>query len=290
MKQFSLALMAIFTLLSFTACDDDSDDGSMTDPTFGSIEIEFDNVIGSNDDQRGFGLSEVGSTDYSYSNGMEQNFNVTLLRYFVSNVRLEGEDGLVYEDETLVDAVNSKGYYLIDEADGSSQTVTLENVPTGEYDRIVFTLGVDSSGVLEGAAGGVLDPATNHMFWNWNAGYVALKFEGQSDVSVGGAFGETVDQDTPNGIVYHLGGWKEVDGAPAFTNNVREISLDFDSHAHVAAEEVPRVHLEFDVESIFKGPGGDIDFTGNNNVHRPVDGSNAIDNVVAAFRFDHIHE
>lgn len=290
MQQFSLFLLAIMVLLSFSSCDDDDNVTGGDQAEFGQVEVEFDNVIGSNDNQRGFSLSDLGSEDYNYTTAAGQTFNVSLLRYFISNVRLEGDNGLVYEDEALIDALDSKGYYLIDEADNSSRVITLDNVPVGEYDRIVFTLGVDSTGVLEGAAGGVLDPATNRMFWNWNAGYVALKIEGQAAASTGGATGEMIVPDNSKGIVYHLGGWKEVDGAPAFTNNIREISLDFDSNATVEGVETPRVHLEFDVESLFSGPGGDIDFTGNVNVHRPVDGSNMVNNAAAAFRFDHIHE
>jgi len=289
MKQSFLALAALFFLISFTGCDDE-DDNQMIENTFGSVEVEFDNVIGPNDNQRGFSLSEVGSEEYAYTNGMGQDFNVSLLRYFISNVRLESNDGRVFEDETLVDAITSKGYYLIDEDEAASRVITLEDIPAGNYDRIVFTLGVDESGVLEGAAGGTLDPATNRMFWNWNAGYVALKFEGQAEASTGGAGGEMISAEMDHGIVYHLGGWKEVEDAPAFTNNIREITLDFDTPAQIADGELPRIHLEFDVASIFSGPGGDVDFTGNNNVHRPVDGTTAVDNAAAAFRFDHIHE
>ncbi len=295
MKQLSF-FAALLAVLFITACSKD-DDTNMQEPAFGNVEVEFDNVFGPNDNQRGFSLEPVGSSNYAYTNALGQEFNVSLLRYFISGIRLEGHDGLVFEDEMKVDATTSKGYYLIDEADFASQVVELKDVPAGEYHRIVFTLGVDSTGVLEGAAGGVLDPATNRMFWNWNSGYVAMKFEGQSSAAAGGANGELINPDMPNGLVAHIGGWKDIPGSTAFVNNVKEITLEFDGHLKVEGHSdgghshgAPRVHLEFDVAGIFDGPAVQYDFGGNNNVHRPVDSRDLATNAAAAFRFDHIHE
>lgn len=292
MKQTSVFIFFLASLLLIAGCKKEDDHGDHNEP--GSVEIEFDNVIGPNDNQRGFSLVPVESTDYTYANALGQQFNTSMLRYYISKIRLEGHDGLVFEDEMAVDATSSKGYYLINEADFASQVVKLENVPAGEYHRVVFTLGVDSTGVREGAAGGVLDPATSRMFWNWNSGYVALMFEGQSAVSAGGAVGQMIRPEMPQGLVAHMGGWKEVPGSAAFVNNIKEVTLDFDGHLHVRGggdhNHAPRVHLEFDVLGIFNGPAGQYDFTGNNNVHRPVDSRMLATNAAAAFRFDHIHE
>ncbi len=218
---------------------------------------------------------------------MDQPFNITLLRYFISEVTLEGPNGVIFKDKMDVSATGSEGYYIIDESNTASQTILLENVPPGEYNKIVFTVGVDESGVSEGAAGGDLDPATNNMFWNWNAGYIAVKFEGQSNVSAGGANGETIVPENKQGLIYHIGGWKNVDDTPFVYNNKR-LSYDFFSKLIVTPRNNSRVVMTFDVLSMLHGDYT-VDFTGNNNVHKPSDGKAIADNLIKAFAFDHLH-
>ncbi|MBK7407507.1 MAG: hypothetical protein IPJ40_05110 [Saprospirales bacterium] len=255
MKNISL-LAILFSLFLVASCTDKSVD-PVDEP--GPVGLEFDNVAIINDIVRQLNLKTIGDTEYDLMNGMDQQFNVTLLRYYISHIVLEGPNGEYFEDEVSVSATDSKGYYLIDESDATSQAVELENVPAGRYNKLSFTVGVDEDGVLEGAAGGALDPA-NKMFWNWNSGYIGVKFEGQSDVSIGGASGETVLTDNPKGMVYHIGGWKDIDGTPFVYNN-RRLTLNFDTEAIVNSSEAPEVHLYFDVLKMFKGINT-IDFTG----------------------------
>lgn len=288
MKSFPLYLLLAFALFAFSSCEDD-DDGT-GDATFGTFEVEFENVMGPQDNQRSFSLAAVGSTDYSYTNGMNQDYNLTFLRYYISEVVLEGPNGERFEDPMSVSATDASGYYLIDAADASSLTFDLEDVPSGQYNKISFLLGVDSTGVLEGAAGGTLDPATSGMFWNWNSGYVALKVEGQSPESPGGATGNSIVSENEAGIVFHLGGWKNIANTPFVYNNQR-VELDFDTNARVATDLSPTAHLELDVAALFEGPDATVDFsTDNVNVHRPTDGAAMAKNAAAAFRYDHIHQ
>lgn len=281
-----LLFLGLLSLSVLTACNNDNDNPSPAGP--GTMEIEFDNVAIINGIQRQLSLKEVGSTDYNYQNAMGQDFNLTFLRYFISNIVLEGPNGERFEDPQTADATSSAGYYLIDEATASSQLVKLENIPAGAYNKISFTVGVSEEGVKEGAAGGALDPATNGMFWNWNAGYVAIKVEGQSAVSAGGAIGNTIDPENEKGLVFHVGGWKDIEGT-AFVNNNQSLSYAFDVNAKVADDQAPHVHMVMDVLQLFTGKN-EIDFTGNNNVHKPTDGKSMSENLGAAFAFDHIHQ
>lgn len=255
----------------------------------GSIVVNFDNIALVNNVEQQLSLVTPLSTAYNYTNELGQKFNINLLRYYISSIVLDGPDGAHYEDVMNASVAGAKGYYLIDEAKPSSQLVTLENIPTGSYNKISFTVGVDSTGVADGAVGGVLDLATCNMFWSWNSGYVALKFEGQSDVSVGGVGGaETVTSNNPNGIAYHIGGWKDIPNS-AFVYNNQHLKFTFDENVNVSSSNEPEIHMTFDVLKLFKGHHT-IDITGNHNVHKPSDGMQMAHNMGAAFQFDHIHQ
>lgn len=275
-------LVLFFGILS---CDDDSDI-PVDEP--GVLELEFDNIALVDGVVRQLSLVNPGDTNYDYTTARGQNFNINLLRYYITNIKLEGLDGAFYEDHVHVDASGTEGIYLIDEAVPQSTLVTLKDIPSGEYNKITFTVGVDENGVQEGAAGGNLDPATCNMFWNWNSGYIALKFEGQSDVSPGGTTGFETLEGLENGILYHVGGWKDIDST-AFVYNNKTISFDFDTNARIRGGEQPHVHMYFDVLKLFTGDN-EIDFTGNNNVHKPIDGKPMAENIPGAFSYDHIHQ
>ncbi len=88
-------------------------------------------------------------------------------------------------------------YYLVDEADSLSKTISL-TIPISSIKNLHFLLGVDSIKNVSGAQLGALDPS-NGMFWTWNSGYIMAKLEGTSDVS------------TTQGhrFIYHIGGYKK---------------------------------------------------------------------------------
>lgn len=287
MKTFFYSILILGLSLSIFSCNKDENTPDTT-PKAGVLELQFDNIAIVDGVQRQLSTVSPGSVDYSYKNEKGQDFNISLLRYYITNVKLTGPNGESYEDKVEVDASGTKGIYLIDEANLATGTFLLSDIPAGNYNKLTFTVGVEEEIVTEGAAGGVLDPASCNMFWNWNAGYVALKFEGQAAASQGGANGEAIKPDNANGIVYHIGGWKDVDGTALVYNN-KTISLDFDTSAKVEDGQQPHVHLTFDVLKLFKGVNT-VDFTGNVNVHKPVDGKVVAANIPAAFAYDHIHQ
>ncbi|MEZ5043928.1 MAG: MbnP family protein [Saprospiraceae bacterium] len=282
----NLFTIVTLSLLVFLSCNKKGED--IPAVKNGVVNIVFDNIAVVGQLQKQLKLSAVGGENYDFKSGLGQDFNVTLLRYFISKIVLEGPNGERYEDEISVSATGAKGFYLVDENDFDSQLITLSDVPAGEYNKVSFTVGIDEEGVKEGAAGGVLDPATNGMFWNWNAGYVALKFEGQSPVAAGGANGNTITPDNAKGLVFHVGGWKEVKDTPFVYNNKR-LSYTFYTSVKVNSEKDPYVHMVFDVLKMLAAKNM-IDFTGNNNVHKPIDGVPIAENLEAAFQFDHIHQ
>lgn len=285
MKKLLFSII-MFSFIFIVSCEKNDDP---VIEQLGSLEVEFDNIALVNGIQRQLSLVNPGSTDYNYTNAMGQDFNINLLRYYITNIKVGGPNGEVFEDPVEVNTSGTKGIYLVDESDLSSALITLHSVPVGNYNKITFTVGVEENGVVDGAAGGNLDPATCNMFWNWNSGYIAIKFEGQSPVSAGGTNGsETLEAPNDKGVLYHVGGWKDVDGT-AFVYNNKTLSFDFDTDAKVTSEEQPHIHMVFDVLSLFEGENM-IDFTGNNNVHKPIDGKPLAENAPAAFAFDHVHQ
>lgn len=179
MKNICSFLFAI-VLLSVTACSDDE-----TNPTVGTLAIEFDNIVGTAN-------TELNTSGTPYTNSNSEAYKVTWLTYYVSNIKLKREDGTIYTDEVKSDG--SAGYYLIDETDEESQLVVLKNLPKGNYTEVTFTIGVDASQVDEGAQTGPLDPAKG-LFWSWNSGYIFMAIEGVSPVST----------ETDDVFQYHVG-------------------------------------------------------------------------------------
>ncbi|RYF66253.1 MAG: hypothetical protein EOO39_23370 [Cytophagaceae bacterium] len=140
------------------------------DTLVGSMQLTFDNRVGNSDLVLGTG---------TYQNKSGETFTVTRFDYFISNIRLLRADGSAY----TVPQDNS--YFLIREADSTSQKITLNNVPAGEYTQLEYMVGVDSlrNTADVGKRTGVLDPAGSHtsgMYWDWNTGYIHLKMEGTS--------------------------------------------------------------------------------------------------------------
>lgn len=214
---------------------DEEDD---TDPIeTGTIQLQFDNIVGDKDLQ-------LDST--KYVNAAGEDFTVSKLNYYISNIKLTRTDGSVFT------VPQDSSYFLIREADSQSQKLTIRNVLTGDYTGIEFLVGVDSlRSVMEPDSPGrkgILDiyaGPTNEegMYWDWNPGYIFLKLEGSSDSSA-----------TPNGkYYYHIGFFG---GRTEKTiNNLRTVKLTFPGQkAIVTTSIVSNVVIQADIQKIFNSP------------------------------------
>ncbi len=268
-----LLFLSILVLVFAAGCGDDEPGGENP----GTIKLDFDNVVGSSD----LLLAEDGITEYPYQNGFDQPFNLTILRYYISQISLKGADGFIYIDPLEVgpNPEDIKGIYLIDESSPVFNSVSITDVPVGEYNEISFLVGVDSTGVQEGAAGGILDPAADAWFWNWNAGYVALGLEGQSPNATGDQAARTLRPDNPNGFGFHVGGWKDVPGS-MFVYNNKMLTFQLTEPIVVSSDETSQLNFTVDVLSLIEG----IDFEENSKLHSPLAGTPVSDNIPAAFQ------
>ena len=189
MKYFLIKYtLVLFTFAGlFTACKKDPEPEPIPD-TVGPLTLEFEHVVGND---------ALALNPQQYTNANGDQFQVTTFKYYISNIVLIKADGSTFKQP--------ESYYLIDQEQPNSKLITLENVPSGEYTGLTFTVGVDSTRNVSGAQTGALDP-TQGMFWSWNTGYIFLKLEGYSPQSEKG------------GLTFHIGGFKTPN------NTIRTIS------------------------------------------------------------------
>ncbi|ULQ51283.1 MbnP family protein [Flavihumibacter fluvii] len=265
MRYFFMAILAAATL--FTSCSKSKEPDFQAGDT-GSLDIEFDNVVGGQNLQLNTGV---------YTNSSGESFTITTLNYFISNIVLKNADGSEY----IVPRNNC--YFLIKE-ENASQLISLDNIPAGNYNGLSFILGVDSLKNTEPIENrtGSLDPAGEAagMYWVWNSGYIFLKMEGTS----------TVLPATDNAFFYHIGGFGGY-SSPTI-NNIKSVSLT--SIAGSVAEvrknkaDAPHVHILADALKVLNGPTP-VSIAANPMVMFSPYSVNIANNYQSMFSIDHIH-
>ena len=185
----------------------------------GSVRLQFSHVVGNQP-------LRLNSTEYTNAAG--EPFRAKMFKYYVSNIRLLRTDGTEF--------VEPESYHLVDEADANSKTITVADVPAGDYFAVRFVLGVDSVRNFSGAQTGALDPL-NGMLWDWNTGYIFVKFEGTAVAS----------PEPDDAIVYHIGGFKN-------PNNIRTVSPPLNGKLAVAGARITGLNYRVDVAQLFAAP------------------------------------
>ena len=231
----TIKVALILLVLSFNACKKDeqvTEENLPVTPTptptptnqIGTINIDFDNVVGTND---------LALNTGSYTNAAGNTFKVSKFIYYISNIKLTKTDGTKFVDKN--------SYYLINEATAASQSLSLDSIPVGDYNAIEFVIGVDSTRNVSGAQTGALDP-TNDMFWTWNSGYIFVKMEGTSTSA------------PSNDLTFHIGGFQSPN------NTIRSVNRSFPTNLTVKNTTVSKVKMKTDVLEMFTSPQN-IDFS-----------------------------
>ncbi|CAH0995829.1 hypothetical protein EMA8858_01957 [Emticicia aquatica] len=265
MKNLSKLFLAIFATVLIISCQKEEEIGPNDK---NSISIEFDNRIG---DQK----LVLGTT--KATNVLGEDFTVTKLNYFVSNISLKNENGEV------VNFLND--YFLIRQSDESSLVVTLKDVPAGNYTELSYVIGVDSLKSISDVSQrtGVLDPASygaDNMYWSWNSGYIFFKMEGKSAaIPANNMMGMTQYE-------FHIGGFG---GRTATTpNNLKTFKFSLASSATVRKDIAPEIHIINDVSKVFSAKNK-ISIATSYMVHAPAAGTAIADNYAQSFIVDHVH-
>ncbi|WP_031528250.1 MbnP family protein [Dyadobacter crusticola] len=231
-KYFSVSAAITFLALALFQLSCSNDD----EPTVatGSVVVHFNNMVGNED---------LALNSGNYINAAGEDFTVTKLNYYISNIKFTKADGSGFT------VPKDSSYFLIREANEASQTIRINNVPVGNYTGIEYVVGIDSLKSIEEPENrkGILDIYTGPtneetMYWNWNPGYIFLKMEGASDFAT-----------TSNGkYQYHIGGFG---GRTAKTlNNLKNVKLNFNAQATVTTSISPQVYIKADILKIFDGP------------------------------------
>lgn len=159
--------------------------------------------------------------DSTYKNASGEQYKVTRLRYYISNV---GFDGMGTKSVSLIEAAGADSIIL--------------DVKPGTYGQLNFTLGVDSMLNCSGAQSGALDPLKG-MFWTWNSGYIFFKMEGFSPASPADL----------NRIEHHIGGYKDPNKVAA------NISLKLPPRLTLKARQETVIHIDVNLDHYWQGAG-----------------------------------
>lgn len=263
MKLTKLILSTVGAGILLVACNKDDE---YNPNVKAEVAVEFDNVAGTANIQLNTGV---------YTNAAGQNFSITKLKYFVSNIEFTKTDGTVYT------VPQNDCYFLIDESVSSSHEPKLM-IPEGEYKTVSFILGVDSLRNTKDVSQrtGALDVSgvASDMYWSWNSGYIFFKMDGTSPAST-----------SPGNIFqYHVGGFGGY--STPTTNNLRKINIDLSARGivKVKAGKETTIHLLVDVLKAISG-STNLNFATSSMIHSPTAASVIANNYTSMFSHDHTH-
>lgn len=109
--------------------------------------------------------------DKKYITKNKDTVTIKKMKFYISNIILEMEDGSTYKEKSSV--------HLVDAENLNSLEFKLKNVPDLKINKASFDIGIDSLNNVSEKFEGDLDP-TNGMYWAWNTGYIDMKLEGKS--------------------------------------------------------------------------------------------------------------
>lgn len=242
MKSISfIRIFVSFTVLSFVifSCKKEAEvvnPVGSTDNGLGKLTLKFDNIIG-NEDLK---------LNTSYTNPVtKESFNLLTLQYFISNIKLKTAEGKVFT------VPQNDSYFFVNEGNVSSQTITLKDIPKGDYSELTFTIGVDSTqNVMSNvqAPSGLQAGIAQGMYWSWTTGYVFLMIEGVSP--------QLAKHPEGTEFMYHVGG-----GNSKIFNNIKVKTLSFGTDkATVSSSKTPEVMITMDVMKVFNGTSTNLKF------------------------------
>jgi|SRR6185437_5811423 len=210
-------LLFLFVLIVFS-CHKNS---PAPNPTEGNIVLKITNKVN----------GKIFALNQKYVTPANDTFYVTNYKYYISNLQLMNIDNGKY-----IAVPNS--YYLFNAAEQSIIPLGASNISPGDYNEILFSIGIDDVRNHTGAQTGALD-ATLHsdMFWSWNAGYKFFVLEGQ--IRNGNRYSP---------FVFHIGSDDNFK-----TETFNSFSKGWNTDINIQAGGTSEVDVTFNLDSLFKG-------------------------------------
>ena len=165
MKQFSLF---ISLLLSYSICAQQSLSQLNFELTFNEKALK------------------LGKT-YTLSENKDS-ISFDVLHFYISDFQFIDNEQIVNKSK--------KKHILIDLEKPETLQIAIDEY-AGTFDKVKFTLGIDSLTNISGAMGGDLDPMYG-MYWTWQSGYINFKLEGRANKCPA----------RKNEFMFHLGGYQ----------------------------------------------------------------------------------
>jgi hypothetical protein len=152
--------MLLVAVLAVSGCSDDDDNPATPLELRGSVRFHLKHVVGDQD---------LEFNDILFTNAFGNQFSVTRLQYYISNIEIHGPDGNVERDHIQ----------YVDANLGKTMEFQLDDIPAAHYDQIAFTFGLDEDKNRNGALPNT--PENANMQWpdNWGGGYHYMKLEGK---------------------------------------------------------------------------------------------------------------
>lgn len=166
-----------------------------------------------------------------YTDSAGGRYTVSRLKYYVSNVRLTRADGMVWAEGNSYHLVTAWGAGL------PTYTLTLSDIPEGDYTKLAFAIGVDSVANSRTDQVGDLTPTDPDMVWDWHSGYTFLLMDGHSVLGAAPAAADPA-------IEIKL-------GTPA---SYRPLEFTLPTTATVRNAQPSNIHCSIDVDALFGGP------------------------------------
>lgn len=249
MKTLNLYIcIMLLASLFFVGCSSDGNNNSFELVTENDVLLRFDNTFGDTTIVLGDQGAEE-ATHNTSKRGQEHYFSQ--LKYIVSSIRLVNNEGeeVPYEVEDL-----DKGAMVIDQSKPESLEMILKDIPIGDYQQIIFSLGVpsdlntlDEERFPEFYAATDAYDTEDKMHWYWGKGYRFTKIEG--------FFKFDEEAEDWEELSIHTGSTDGMDNTEFNTNQIdaeRVITLDLGTPATVG-DNAPTITVKADFDHLLSG-------------------------------------
>ena len=176
-SKFATILLASLFVISFSSCDDNDEDDNIETKVVQQIVLDTAARYAATINMSQLvndSIVVLNTSGMPYSNKLGQNFNLSKLRYLVSDISFHKADGTCF-------TINE--YHLVDVSDANTFVFSpTSKVPEGNYTKITFNFGFDTEDNQSGIYGDL-----NAASWQWpmmlGSGYHFMQMEGMYDSS-----------------------------------------------------------------------------------------------------------